>query len=383
MCSLPQPNVVENSIMQEIQENNLIAQTEAKLSGYNDILVDTLRLGSAISTGAILFFLLFYIFGGYPLEIVLINVIAFMLSLAVMILSWSRYHHWVLPHILLFAIFLSLSGTAFFSGGISSSSSIWLVFTPIVASLIAGQRGGLIWGIVSMITATTMYLLDDQLTEIALMPVYPLDRLTDLLVMISITIMSIWVNETARRKAWRELVVTRAELHRLAIIDPLTKIYNRRYFFTRVLEILDTPQTAAFLLFDIDHFKPINDQHGHETGDQVLQILCQRVQNTLREKDIFARFGGEEFIIMLPGVDCENAVNIAERIRVNTAQQLFKIKSENLKVTISIGVACHSGILENQTQLEEVLRRADHAMYIAKQSGRNCVKLFQETQISP
>jgi diguanylate cyclase (GGDEF)-like protein len=142
------------------------------------------------------------------------------------------------------------------------------------------------------------------------------------------------------------------------------------------LHVLSTPQPAAFLAFDIDRFKPVNDRYGHEIGDRVLQILCGRARNCLREDDVLARFGGEEFVIFLPQIEDNAARSIAERIRDCVGQEPFSTTSGNLTITVSIGVALHTGALETQPELEKVLNCADKAMYAAKQRGRNCVEFY-------
>jgi diguanylate cyclase (GGDEF)-like protein len=335
-----------------------------------------MRQGTVIATGFSVFFVLFYTFGGYPLEMILVNVFSLLINLIVLALVWSGHDYWILPHIIIFTIFNSLVGAAAFSGGISSSSIVWLMFMPVVATLLMGRRGGVFWGIVSMITAVVMYFLDDWFTAMALIPIRPLDRLIDLLTVLSVTIGAIWLSETARYRAWMQLELARAQLQRQANVDPLTQVYNRRYFADHTLDVLSTPQSVAFLSFDVDHFKSLNDRYGHEVGDQVLQIICQRVQHILRDGDVLARFGGEEFIVLLMDADEQTARIIAERIRSHVEREPFSTNAGELQVTISIGLALYSGVLENQQQMEALLRHADQAMYAAKRNGRNCVEVY-------
>ena len=143
------------------QNTDSTVSADTKLSGYDAVLARNMRQGTVIATGFSLFFVLFYTFGGYPPEMILVNVFSLLINLIVLALVWSGHDHWILPHLIIFTVFNSLVGAAAFSGGISSSSVVWLMFMPVVATLIIGRRSGVFWGIVSMITAVVMYFLDD------------------------------------------------------------------------------------------------------------------------------------------------------------------------------------------------------------------------------
>ncbi|MEJ2361554.1 MAG: diguanylate cyclase [Gammaproteobacteria bacterium] len=168
-------------------------------------------------------------------------------------------------------------------------------------------------------------------------------------------------------------ITQRYELeNRLRILseqDELTGIYNRRKFIKELQHRFDELQryhtATAVLMLDIDHFKAINDRLGHHTGDDVLIKVANRCKSLLRKTDVFARFGGEEFIFLLPQTQINDAVNFAKRI----SSEISTISiEENSPVTVSIGVA---EILESDKQPEEVIRRADKALYQAKHAGRN------------
>ncbi|MCT7463816.1 sensor domain-containing diguanylate cyclase [Aliarcobacter cryaerophilus] len=160
----------------------------------------------------------------------------------------------------------------------------------------------------------------------------------------------------------------------LASIDDLTKIYNRYYFFNifnQQLEKLKSDKTIfSLIMFDLDHFKNVNDTYGHDVGDYVLNETCRVVEKCLREDDTFARIGGEEFLISLPNTNIEDAFYIAQRIRQNIEQHKFKDIS---KLTISLGVAeANEPILST-----ELLKKVDLALYKAKKEGRNKVIAFK------
>lgn len=168
------------------------------------------------------------------------------------------------------------------------------------------------------------------------------------------------------------------EVQRLATVDDLTGIHNRR----RLLELghiefkraerYDRPFST--IMFDIDHFKKINDTFGHSVGDQVLHLLAQTCINEIRGSDIFGRFGGEEFTILLPETTISSAHEVAERLRQHVQNSSFHTEKTEIRITISLGVASfESGIKD----LGSLLDRADVSLYEAKKAGRNQVKVFR------
>ncbi len=166
------------------------------------------------------------------------------------------------------------------------------------------------------------------------------------------------------------------QLVKEARTDALTGLYNRRYFYELAERefALSKRQAGplALLQLDIDHFKEVNDTYGHDAGDAVLRALSNVCRHTLREIDIIARFGGEEFVVLLPGVDKNRAVEVAERLRVMLSKTIVVTdKAENISFTVSIGATNHIQDAENPDQM---LKRADIALYAAKKAGRNCVR---------
>lgn len=165
-----------------------------------------------------------------------------------------------------------------------------------------------------------------------------------------------------------------ALLLELATTDGLTGLSNRRHFMERGrAELGRSRRTGApvcCLMFDVDHFKKVNDTHGHDAGDAVLRALACAVRDSLRDIDLLGRLGGEEFGALLPETGIEDALLVAERLRVAVAEMGLMHGGAPLAVTISLGVACALGEGES---LEGLLKRADGALYEAKQSGRNRV----------
>ena len=126
------------------------------------------------------------------------------------------------------------------------------------------------------------------------------------------------------------------------------------------------------MMLDLDHFKQINDNYGHQIGDYVLQEFAQRCKNSVREIDLIGRYGGEELVIILPETDLQTALQIAERTRNAIAEIPIKFPDQEISVTVSIGVATKD---ENTEYLETLIAPADQAMYIAKHKGRNRVAI--------
>jgi diguanylate cyclase len=175
------------------------------------------------------------------------------------------------------------------------------------------------------------------------------------------------LTETARKT--QELRTELAEARRLASTDPLTGLANRRHFDEALREHLAERRPTALLMLDLDHFKAVNDTHGHPAGDQVLCRLAEILAESAPEGAVAARFGGEEFSLMLPCGVLRDAMAMAERIRGRIAEATVQLPAGGppISVTASLGVAM-AGLGERPVQL---IARADAALYEAKRSGRN------------
>ncbi|MGE5517730.1 MAG: diguanylate cyclase [Bacteroidota bacterium] len=171
-----------------------------------------------------------------------------------------------------------------------------------------------------------------------------------------------------------ELAEANARLEKLAAQDPLTGAYNRRHLRALATQITAMARRQrrplSVLMIDLDHFKAINDTHGHAAGDETLKVLVRLCQAALREGDILARYGGEEFCVLLPETDVETAAQVAERLRLATATTRISGPDAPFGVTASIGVAAWN---EAEANIEPALNRADQALYQAKKAGRNRV----------
>jgi len=162
--------------------------------------------------------------------------------------------------------------------------------------------------------------------------------------------------------------------HSQAITDPLTEVFNRRHFFelaeVEIEKARRQHKPLAVMILDIDHFKRVNDQHGHQVGDEALRHVVARCESLLRERDLFSRYGGEEFIVLLPDTDAYSAMAAAERLRCSVAEAPFMVDGVEVFLTISIGLTTLS---DQAPDMETLLKQADQAMYCAKNGGRNRV----------
>ncbi len=169
----------------------------------------------------------------------------------------------------------------------------------------------------------------------------------------------------------------------LANRDPMTNLYNRRYFneISKTLFNLAKRdnQTLSLLMIDLDHFKKINDTYGHLVGDDVLQLTAKVLMRNTRECDIVIRFGGEEFVILLPNTTIKGALSIAEKIRSAIEKEELQLGNQkSIRVTASIGIATYENAVD--TDIDALIIKSDKALYAAKESGRNCIKLQEGYQ---
>lgn len=189
--------------------------------------------------------------------------------------------------------------------------------------------------------------------------------------------------ELQRRVA--EVESLQVQLLEQAIRDPLTQLYNRRHFdpsFEREWARCQRQrQVMSLMLLDIDHFKKVNDQYGHEAGDEVLRAVAQTLTRFFRDEDLVARLGGEEFSVLMPGIGAEACVQRAEALRERLAAQRTALPSgAELSVTVSIGVASYPAQGDDPAHL---MRSADQALYAAKRAGRNAVRLGDSPVAQP
>jgi diguanylate cyclase (GGDEF)-like protein len=183
----------------------------------------------------------------------------------------------------------------------------------------------------------------------------------------------------------RRLLLQNEELRLCTLTDPLTDVFNRRYLDRRLDEECAKSQRyqheLSFLMLDLDNFKRVNDECGHPTGDRVLRQLADILKDAVRSTDLVARYGGEEFSVMLTGTSLERALESADRIRQRVELTDFLPEREDLKVTVSIGVASHKFC--GGGGVERLVAAADAALYDAKKQGKNRALAYKGDSENP
>jgi two-component system, cell cycle response regulator len=163
------------------------------------------------------------------------------------------------------------------------------------------------------------------------------------------------------------------EIYRLTIVDGLTQVHNRRYFDDflerEVARCSRSHGALSLVLFDIDHFKSINDSLGHLFGDKLLRTVASLVEGRVRREQLFARYGGDEFALILPDVEIDDALAFAERVRELVERTTVEDRGRTGKATLSMGVAALAGDMS----VQDLIKAADQALYAAKEAGRNRV----------
>lgn len=195
------------------------------------------------------------------------------------------------------------------------------------------------------------------------------------------------VRTQIRRKRFQERLRSTYEISlSMALTDSLTGLYNRRYLEVHLEKLIQsnslTGKSMAVIMMDIDHFKSVNDTHGHNVGDEVLKVFADRLTKNLRSFDLVARLGGEEFVAILPDVSPQRAYTVAERLRKSIAEEPIPCSVDGglLNVTTSIGGAI---IESGNHSIPAVLERADKCLYEAKHGGRNCTVFEGKGKLDP
>jgi len=189
---------------------------------------------------------------------------------------------------------------------------------------------------------------------------------------------SIYNMALSLKSAFEELEKKKSELEQLAYYDPLTGLPNRRFFFDHASLILESSKRygnpLSLLIIDIDHFKKINDTYGHEAGDLVLKSFADILKKTIRQSDLPARLGGEEFVLLMPNTTLQQGKVVAERIRVSFQNSLIVYEEKEIRATLSGGLASFKSGIEN---VDDLIRMADEALYKAKELGRNRIAVYE------
>jgi diguanylate cyclase (GGDEF)-like protein len=177
------------------------------------------------------------------------------------------------------------------------------------------------------------------------------------------------------------------QLRKLAVTDDLTQTHNRRYFIDLAEHALVRArrygETFALVLFDLDHFKQINDTHGHLAGDEVLRRVSTLGRASLRASDLFARYGGDEFTILLPATSLTQAHEVVDRLRHKLAETRITAQGHTFRCTLTAGIVAFNPHTDTAQTLDALLQRADEALYAAKQGGGNTIVLAPASKPAP
>ncbi len=181
----------------------------------------------------------------------------------------------------------------------------------------------------------------------------------------------------------RQLQAANQELQRLSSTDRLTGLFNRGHWEEMLRQEYARhcryERNAALVMFDIDHFKKINDTYGHQAGDAVIQQTAEIIRTSMRDADTAGRYGGEEFVVLLPDTDSEGALSVAERLRQSIEAHEVNYEGHSIRFTVSLGIADLSQPISGYAQLIE---RADNALYASKSAGRNRVTVYQKVGVT-
>ncbi|MGM0451218.1 MAG: GGDEF domain-containing protein [Pseudomonadota bacterium] len=252
---------------------------------------------------------------------------------------------------------------ALMSPGLSDKVFVWFFLIPVMAHFIHGRRIGLVLSLVLLSVAWLVYY-QRHFDAPALREMV---GFTNVVACSLVLTAGVYAYEYSRELA-------EERLHRLAATDSLTGLANRKH----LRELLDLTMTEAhetgapfsLLSLDLDHFKSVNDRHGHDVGDQVLREVARILTQRLRQADTPARWGGEEFLVLLPGTDGAGAERLAEALRQALAEARILAGDEVLTITASMGIAEFPG---DGSTLRDMLIAADNRLYSAKNSGRDRV----------
>jgi diguanylate cyclase (GGDEF)-like protein len=249
-----------------------------------------------------------------------------------------------------------------YTGGMNGTGHVWIFCVPAVALFLHGMKKGLIeLGFFVMALVVVMFFMDNSFTEFSYHETLKSRILFSFLVVVFLSA----IYEYSMSRFNEELKETSAKLKLLAYIDSLTELLNRRGMLQRLEKA--EQQDLHLLLADVDYFKRINDEYGHDTGDYALTKMAELIQSSLPDAGLAARWGGEEFLVSVSDCTGQEAYELAELIRQRVEDYEFSYEDQHFRVTLSFGVASTSSSIN----LREAITLADNRLYLAKHSGRN------------
>ena len=318
--------------------------------------------------------------------------IVMILIFAAEAMSRENYYHayfllFITSLVIVNFIIIRLSGNAYFfynfsvwlmgtmciyllsTGGVDKTGFLWCYVFPLLALYLQGIKTGGISLLFLMGYSGALFFIPNN--PFALVDYSSTFKMRFVASMISITALS-YFYEYSKEKSYEKLLSLSAELKKTSYSDFLTGLANRRYILQHLEheKNMSERQTNVFsiILGDIDHFKNVNDTYGHDHGDLVLQAIAGILTETLRKVDIVSRWGGEEFLILLPAIDAQGSSLVAERLRQAIEQMKIQDKNFVIRVTMSFGVATWK---KTDNSIDAFVKQADDNLYRAKEEGRN------------
>ena len=273
------------------------------------------------------------------------------------------------------AVLCNFSWLSYHLGGITAPTAAWLLTAPMAAMFLGGVRTALCWLGISCAALVALYVLQPNIpTSYHVHQLPTLHLLCSMGLMIVVTVF-VLLFELTKTQGFVHLEQALRTINELAIRDELTGTYNRRHLMRLIERASERGRRFSLCLLDIDFFKRINDTYGHSAGDAVLRAFAQTVQSQVRPGDTFGRYGGEEFLLMLPDTLATSAQALAERFRLAIEQMRCAEVGPDVVLTVSIGIA---DFIPGEA-VSLAVGRADAALYMAKSSGRNCVICHGDT----
>jgi diguanylate cyclase (GGDEF)-like protein len=255
-----------------------------------------------------------------------------------------------------------------YSGGVSNTGPLWIYIVPPVAFFFSGLRKGIKGITIFVVMLSTMLLYPH---DALLQTTYTLEfKLRLILSFLTVTLL-FGFYEYSRQQSYNHIEELSHKYERQAMHDTLTNLPNRRgmrvYLNHEYNRLMRSKEPLSLLICDIDYFKQVNDKYFHDGGDFVLQSLSKFFVEKIRQQDIVARWGGEEFLFLLPNTRLADAVVLAEKIRQHVEGHVIKYEKNTIKITIRVGV---NEVAPNDN-IDQAINIADNSLYTAKKEGRN------------
>ena len=338
------------------------------------VLVGVLAISAIAGMGLVIALGTLYFFSGNPLHLLATGIAVITVTAYVCTLWYFKHKQALLPAANLYGLATTFSTVVpcMITGGISSTPYLPLVLVvPIFLFLIAGKKAGISWSLFAVACLLALLVLEQagiQFPQIVSEPTMGIFRYFIWLTTLGLLVLGLVSYEGDFEALTRRILEERSLFAHQAMHDPLTGLSNRKLFHTRAREAIEhataRKHKAAVIFVDLDDFKQINDGYGHETGDDVLNLVAQRLQANVRAADTVARLGGDEFAIVLHGIEtAEVAERMVEKLRI-ALQAPFEIGQHSVNATGSIGVAIAP---DQGRDVDLLLRTADEAMYRAKE----------------